>query len=164
MSTRIEDKIARAGLELTGPMQLPPGLQLPFSFCKVSGNRVLLSGHLPLNTDGSLWPVTGKVGEAVSIEDGYAAARQATLAMLGTLKRELGDLDRISNWLRVFGMVNTAPGFHQTAPVVNGCSDLLIELFGPEVGSHTRSAVGFAEIPFNCPVEIEAELEIEPLA
>ena len=81
--------------------------------------------------------------------------------MLGTLQRELGSLDRISNWLRVFGIVNTAPGFHQTAPVVNGCSDLLLELFGPQVGSHTRSAVGFAEIPFDCPVEIEAELEID---
>jgi enamine deaminase RidA (YjgF/YER057c/UK114 family) len=161
MTESIAEKIAAAGLELPAAMQLPPGLQLPFSFCKVSGRRVLLSGHLPLNTDGSLWPVTGKVGAAVSIEEAYAAARQATLAMLGTLQRELGSLDRISNWLRVFGMVNTAPGCHQTAPVINGCSDLLIELFGQDVGSHTRSAVGFAEIPFNCPVEIEAELEID---
>ena len=162
MSDRITDKLTAMGLAPPGPMQLPPGLVLPFSFCKTSGQRVLLSGHLPLNEDGSIWGVTGKVGDAVSVEEAYAASRQATLAMLGSLKRELGSLDRISNWLRVFGMVNTAPGFNQTAPVVNGCSDLLIELFGAETGSHTRSAVGFAEIPFDCPVEIEAELEIHP--
>lgn len=160
MSNTIESKLHAAGLVLPEPMQLPPGLKLPFSFCKVSGRRVLLSGHLPLNNDGSIWGVTGKVGDAVSIEEAYTAARQATLAMLGSLRRELGSLDRISNWLRVFGMVNTAPGFNQTAPVVNGCSDLLIELFGADIGAHTRSAVGFAEIPFDCPVEIEAELEI----
>ena len=160
MSDTIESKLHAAGLVLPEPMQLPPGLKLPFSFCKVSGRRVLLSGHLPLNDDGSLWGVTGKVGDAVSIEQAYTAARRATLAMLGSLRRELGSLDRISNWLRVFGMVNTAPGFNQTARVVNGCSDLLIELFGADIGSHTRSAVGFAELPFDCPVEIEAELEI----
>jgi len=160
MSDSVAEKIAAAGLVLPEPMQLPPGLKLPFSFCKLSGTRLLLSGHLPLNDDGSIWGVTGKVGDTVSIEQGYVAARQATLAMLGTIKRELGSLDRVSGWLKVFGMVNTATGFNQTAPVINGCSDLLIELFGPERGSHTRSAVGFAEIPFNCPVEIEAELEV----
>ena len=160
MTDTIDNKLAAAGLALPEPMQLPPGLVLPFSFCKTSGCRVLLSGHLPLNDDGSIWEVTGKVGDSVSIEQAYTAARQATLAMLGSLKRELASLDRISNWLRVFGMVNTAPGCNQTAPVINGCSELLIELFGPTIGSHTRSAVGFAEIPFDCPVEIEAELEI----
>ena len=163
MSGSIDQKIAAAGLVLPAPMRLPPGLQLPFRFCKVSGCRVLLSGHLPLQEDGSIWGVTGKVGDTVSVDQAYSAARQATLAMLGSLKRELGSLDRISHWLRVFGMVNTAPGFNQTAPVINGCSDLLLELFGPEAGSHTRSAVGFAEIPFDCPVEIEAELEIYPV-
>jgi len=160
MGDTLESRLLDRGLVLPEPMRVPPGLVLPFSWCKVIGKRVTLSGHLPLATDGSLWPVTGKVGADVDIEQGYMAARQATLAMLATLKRELGSLDRIENWVRVFGMVNTAEGFHQTAPVVNGCSELLIDLFGQQVGSHTRSAVGFAELPFNCPVELEAEVII----
>jgi enamine deaminase RidA (YjgF/YER057c/UK114 family) len=160
MTGKIEQKLREKGLELPAPMQVPPGLILPFSWCKVIGNRVTLSGHLPLSSDGSLWPVTGKVGKDVDIEQAYAAAQQATLGMLATLQRELGSLDRIDNWVKIFGMVNTATGFHQTAPVINGCSDLLIDLFGDRIGSHTRSAVGFAELPFNCPVEIEGELTI----
>ena len=80
--------------------------------------------------------------------------------MLGTLKRELGDLDRVAAWLRVFGMVNSAPGFDQQPRVINGFSDLILELYGPEKGGHARSAVGMAELPFGFPVEIEAEIEI----
>jgi enamine deaminase RidA (YjgF/YER057c/UK114 family) len=79
---------------------------------------------------------------------------------LGSLKRELGDLDRITAWLRVFGMVNVAAGFDQTPRVINGFSDLIVELYGPEVGAHARSAVGLAELPLHIPVEIEAEVEI----
>ena len=160
MTDTFEQRLRSKGLKLPAPMQVPAGLELPFSWCKVIGKRVTLSGHLPLANDGSLWPVMGKVGAEVDIEQGYAAARQATLAMLASLKRELGSLDRIENWVRVFGMVNTASGFHQTAPVINGCSELLIEVFGTQAGSHTRSAVGFAELPFNCPVELEGEVII----
>lgn len=161
MSDRILTRLDEMGLQLPAPMRLPPGLVLPFSWCKVLGRRVLVSGHLPLAADGSVWPVTGKVGADVSVEQANAAARQATLAMLATLHRELGSLERITNWGRVLGMVNTAPGFNQTVAVVNGCSDLLIAVFGPEIGSHVRSAVGFAELPANVPVEIEAEVEID---
>ena len=160
MTDAIEQRLHGKGYELPAPMQVPEGLVLPFSWCKVIGNRVTLSGHLPLASDGSLWPVTGKVGAEVDIEQAYAAAHQATLAMLATLKRELGSLERIENWVRIFGMVNTASGFHQTAPVINGCSDLLIDVFGDRIGSHTRSATGFAEIPFKCPVELEGEVII----
>lgn len=160
MTDRIVQLLEEKGLDLPAPMQVPAGLVLPFSWCKVTGNRVTLSGHLPLASDGSLWHVTGKVGAEVDIEQAYVAARQATLAMLATLKRELGSLERIENWVRIFGMVNTADGFHQTAPVINGCSELLIDLFGESVGSHTRSAVGFAELPFNAPVELEGEVVI----
>lgn len=161
MKETAEQRISTLGLELPAPMQVPAGLVLPFSWCKVVGRRVTISGHLPLAADGSLWPVTGKVGTDVDIDQAYVAARQATLAILASLKRELGSLDRITDWVRIFGMVNTAAGFHQTAPVVNGCSDLLLELFGTEIGSHTRSAVGFAELPFHCPVEIEGEVLID---
>lgn len=161
MTDRISTRLAELKLILPEPMRLPPGVSLPFSWCKVLGRRVVLAGHVPFGSDGSPWPVTGKVGADVSRDDAYAAARQAALCMLGTLQRELGSLDRITNWVKVFGMVNTAPGFNQTAAVINGCSDLLLEVFGPEVGSHTRSAVGFAELPFDYPVEVEAEVEID---
>ena len=80
--------------------------------------------------------------------------------MLGSLKRELGDLDRVGAWLRVFGMVNSAPGFDRQPNVINGFSDLILELYGPEAGDHARSAVGLAELPLGLPVEIEAEVEV----
>jgi len=83
------------------------------------------------------------------------------LSILASLHRELGDLDRVTAWLRVFGMVNSAPGFTAQPSVINGCSDLLLELYGPHRGAHARSAVGMAELPFNIPVEIEAEVEID---
>ena len=82
------------------------------------------------------------------------------LSILGSLQRELGSLDRISGWGRIFGMVNASPGFIQTSPIINGFSDLIIEIFGPEIGAHSRAAVGMAELPFGVPVEIEGDLEI----
>jgi enamine deaminase RidA (YjgF/YER057c/UK114 family) len=80
--------------------------------------------------------------------------------MLASLKREVGDLDQVAAWLRVFGMINVAPGFTQLPQIINGCSDLILELYGPERGAHARSAVGMAELPFHIPVEIEAEVEL----
>ena len=103
----------------------------------------------------------GKVGADLSLEEGYAAARATALAVLGSLKRELGDLDRVTAWLRLFGMVNTAPDFDRYPLVINGFSDLIIELYGPDRGDHTRSAVGLAGLPFGAPVEIEAEVLIQ---
>ena len=82
--------------------------------------------------------------------------------MLGSLKRSLGDLDRIAAWTRIFGMVNSALGFNRQPSVINGFSDLILELYGPVVGAHSRSAVGLAELPFNIPVEIEGEVELAP--
>jgi enamine deaminase RidA (YjgF/YER057c/UK114 family) len=80
--------------------------------------------------------------------------------MLGSLQRELGDLDRVAAWVRVFGMVNAAPGFRDLPAVINGCSDLILDLYGPEAGQHARSAIGVTELPWNVPVEIEAEVEL----
>ena len=89
------------------------------------------------------------------------APRLVALAHLGNLQRALGDLDRVTAWLRVFGMVNVAPGFTETPQVINGYSDLILELYGPEVGTHARSAVGLAELPLGASVEIESEVEID---
>jgi len=158
---RIEERLRQLGLALPPPIQPPPGVRLPFAFVRVVGDRAYVSGHGPQNPDGSIAGPFGKVGAEVTLEQGYQAARLAALSMLGSLARELGDLDRIAAWLRVFGMVNSAPGFASQPSVINGFSDLILDLFG-EAGAHARSAVGLAELPFNMPVELEAEVQIAP--
>lgn len=156
----VEDRLRELGLVLPAPVKAPPGVELPFAFVRVRGDRAYVAGHGPLNPDGSLAGPFGKVGADLSPEQAYQAARLTGLAILSSLKRELGQLDRVTAWLRVFGMVNSAPGFTQQPQVINGFSDLILELYGPERGQHARSAVGLAELPFNLPVEIEAEVEI----
>ena len=158
---RVEAKLEELGLVLPEAMRVPPGIRLPFAFARVHGTRVYVSGHGPQAPDGSLAPPQGKVGADVSTEQAYEAARLTCLSILGSLKRELGDLDRVTAWLRVFGMVNSAPGFTDQPSVINGCSDLILDLYGPEAGQHARSAVGMAELPFEIPVEIEAEVAID---
>lgn len=157
---RIEERLLARGLVLPPQLQPPPGVSLPFQFVRIVGSRALVSGHGPQSPDGSIAQPLGKVGREVSVEQGYQAARLTALSILASLQRALGDLDRISAWSRVFGMVNSAPGFERQPSVINGFSDLILELYGPEVGAHSRSAVGLAELPFNIPVEIEAEVEI----
>src|SRR5438045_3976043 len=156
---QIEAKLEALGLTLPEQFTPPAGTILPFSWVRVRGNRAYISGHAPLNPDGSLAQPLGRVGAEVSLEEAYQAARLIALSMLGSLKRELGDLDRVT-WLRVYGMVRSAPGFTRQPAVINGFSDLIIELYGNEAGQHARSAVGMAELPFGIPVEIEAEVEI----
>ena len=157
---KVEQRLAALGLILPQPTKAPPGVALPFQFARLVGTRAFISGHGPTNADGSLAAPLGKVGRELSVEQGYAAARLTGLSILGTLGRALGDLDRITAWGRVFGMVNSAPGFNLQPRVINGFSDLILELFGAQVGAHSRSAVGMAELPFDIPVEIEAEIEI----
>lgn len=157
---KIEAKLLSLGLTLPPPPQPPPGIVLPFKFVRILGTRVLISGHGPQNPDGSFAEPLGKLGREVSLEQGYIAARLVALSILSSLKRALGDLDRIAAWSRVLGMVNSAPGFNQQPNVINGFSDLILELYGPDVGAHSRSAVGLAELPFNIPVEIEGEVEL----
>jgi hypothetical protein len=157
---RVEAKLEELGLVLPKPIQAPQGVKLPFAFVRAEGRHVYIAGHGPQSPDGSLAPPFGKVGAEVSTEEAYEAARLTALSILGSLKRELGDLDRVSGWLRVFGMVNSAPGFTDQPSVINGFSDLILALYGPDAGRHTRSAVGMAELPFRIPVEIEAEAAI----
>lgn len=157
---RIAERLRELRLDLPPPMQLPPGMVLPFPWVRVIGNRALISGHGPTNEDGSPAEPLGKVGRDVTVEEAYVAARRTGLAMLGSLERQLGDLDRVAAWSRVLGMVNAAPGFDRLPAVINGFSDLILEVFGPERGAHARSAVGVAELPFRLPVEIEGEVEL----
>ena len=156
----IETKLQALGLVLPEPLKVQPSVRLPFAPVRIRGNRAYISGHGPQAPDGSVAPPFGKVGAEVSLEEGYQAARLTALSILGSLQRALGDLDRVTAWLRVFGMVNSAPNFTKQPAVINGCSDLILELYGPEIGQHARSAVGLAELPFSMPVEIEAEVEI----
>lgn len=156
---KIEQRLSALGLVLPGAVIPPAGVNLPFQFVRLTGNRALISGHGPQNPDGSLAGPFGKVGREVSFEQGYTAARLTALSMLGSLQRALGDLDRVGAWSRVLGMVNSAPGFNRQPGVINGFSDLILELFGPDIGAHARSAVGLAELPFDLPVEIEGEVE-----
>jgi enamine deaminase RidA (YjgF/YER057c/UK114 family) len=157
---RIEQRLAVLGLALPPPLQPPAGAILPFPWVHVVGRRAFVSGHGPLGPDGSLAKPLGKVGSDLTQEQAYTAARLTGLAILSSLQHTLGDLDRIEAWLRVFGIVNAAPGFNRFPAVINGFSDLMLEIFGPEAGAHARSAVGMAGLPFDIPVEIEAEVAI----
>jgi enamine deaminase RidA (YjgF/YER057c/UK114 family) len=159
---RIEAKLEELGLVLPEPLQVPAGLRMPFAWVRLQGHRAYISGHVAQNPDGSLAHPLGKVGTDVTPEQGYQSARLVALAHLGSLKRALGDLDRVTAWLRVFAMVNAAPGFNETPRVTNGYSDLILELFGPEAGLHARSSIGMM-LPLNAPVNCEAEVEIDGL-
>lgn len=156
---KIEKRLAEMGLVLPPAVRLPPGVVLPFQFVRVSGRRAFVAGHGPLDAQGAIAAPLGKVGRELTVEQGYHAARLTALAMLGSLQRALGDLDRVV-WGRVFGMVNSADGFDQHPAVINGFSDLVLALYGAEAGAHARSAVGMAGLPFDMPVEVEAEIEL----
>lgn len=156
----IRDRLQALGLALPPPLKVPAGITLPFAPVRLVGTRAYVSGHGPQAPDGSIAMPLGKVGADVTEAQGYEAARLTGLAILGSLERALGDLDRISAWSRVFGMVNCAPGFTRQPAVINGFSELILQVFGNEIGAHTRSAVGMYELPFNIPVEIEAEVEL----
>ena len=157
---RIDDKLKTLGLQLPPAIVPPAGVLLPFQFVRVVGRRALISGHGPQSLNGPFAEPFGKVGREVSLEQGYAAARLTGLSILGSLKRTIGDLDRIAAWGRIFGMVNSAAGFNKQPSVINGFSDLILEVFGREIGAHCRSAIGVAELPFDIPVEIEGEVEL----
>jgi enamine deaminase RidA (YjgF/YER057c/UK114 family) len=120
------------------------------------GNLLFLAGHGP--TAGT---PAGKVGKELTIEQGYQAARATGLNLLATTRATLGSLDRVKRVVKVLGMVNSAPGFAEHPKVINGFSDLMVEVFGELIGKHARSAVGMAELPNNIPVEIEMIIEVE---
>jgi enamine deaminase RidA (YjgF/YER057c/UK114 family) len=149
----IGDRLRALGLELPAPPAAPPGVRLPFEFVRVHGDLAYVSGHGPLDGDRVLY--TGRVGGDVSVEQAYDAARATGLSMLASLERELGDLDRVTAWIRALGFVCCAPGFNATPAAINGFSDLILELWG-DAGRHARSAIGAGELPFGMPVEVEA--------
>ncbi len=149
-----DKKIEELGIELITPTK-------PIAnYVKAvrTGNLLFLSGHGPSKPDGT--SITGKVGKDMSIEEGYAAARQAAISLLSTMKNELGSLNKVKRVVKVLGMVNCTPDFTDQPKVINGCSDLLVAVFGDN-GKHARSAVGMNALPSNITVEIEIIVEIE---
>jgi enamine deaminase RidA (YjgF/YER057c/UK114 family) len=155
---RIDDRLAELGLELPAAFTAPEGIEFKFELVTVSGKHAYVAGHGPV--DGSTPLMQGKVGGELTIEQGYEAARLTALSIFAGLKRELGDLDRVSRWVKALGLVNCAPGFNLTPAVINGFSDLVIQVWG-EAGRHARSAIGAAELPFDIPVEVEAIVEVD---
>ena len=143
----IDERLRELGIVL--PSVFPPAGN--YVGCVVVQNMVFVGGHGPVDGDKI---VRGKVGRDVSLDQARVAARMTGLSILATMQAELGDLDRIERIVKVFGMVNVAPGFNQTPQVIDGCSDVLVDIFG-DAGVHTRSAVGLAELPFDIAVEIE---------
>ena len=124
----------------------------------IFGNAAYVSGHGPLRVDGSL--ITGVVGRDLDLKEAKLAARQTGLAILATLREQLGSLDRVVRLIKLLGMVNSAPDFYDHPKVINGCSELFAEVFGQEAGIGARSAVGMGPLPGNIAVEIEAIFEI----
>ncbi len=137
------------------PPPRPAGVYKP---CLIDGRHVYVSGHGPVRGDGSL--ITGRVGDVLDVEAGKVAARQVGLAILATLTAHLGSLDRIKRVIKVLGMVNSTPEFTGHPAVINGCSELFGEIWGPDHGIGVRSAVGMGSLPGNIAVEIEALFEL----
>ncbi len=150
----IDERLTELGIVLP-PVFPPAGNYLG---CVIDDGLVYVSGHGPIDGDTI---IRGKVGADLTVDQGRAAARLTALSILATLRAELGDLDRIARIIKVFGMVNVAPGFTQTPAVIDGCSDLLVAVFGA-AGRHARSAVGLAELPIGIAVEIELTARLRP--
>jgi enamine deaminase RidA (YjgF/YER057c/UK114 family) len=151
---QIETKLKEMGVEL------PPSLTPVANYVPAvrTGNLVFLSGHGPLKEDGSL--IIGKVGSDLTTEQGYEAARRIAIGLLGSLKAEIGDLDKVKRVVKLLGLVNCPSDFKDQPKVINGASDFFVEVFGDK-GKHARSAVGTNALPMNIAVEIEMIVEIE---
>jgi enamine deaminase RidA (YjgF/YER057c/UK114 family) len=149
-----EQRIKELNLELP-PAPKPVAVYRPLV---IAGNMAYVSGHGPLKTDKTL--ITGRVGADLDLAAGKNAARQVGLAILATLKSELGNLDRVRRLVKVLGMVNSTPDFKDHPQVINGCSELFADVFGKENGIGARSAVGMGSLPGNIAVEIEAIFEL----
>lgn len=158
---KIEAKLEEMGLVLPAPANYKQSVEGPPVPVLVRGNMAYVSGHSGRNPDGTPSSTRGSVPSEVSPEDAHAEAKLTALTILSELKREIGDLDRISAWLNVFGFVNCDPGFARTSYVISGFSDFIIDLFGPEIGTHARSTPGAASLAGNGTVIITATLELD---
>jgi enamine deaminase RidA (YjgF/YER057c/UK114 family) len=149
-----DERFEKLGLTLP-PAPKPLGVYKPFL---ISGNYIFVSGHGTVKEDGTL--IIGRIGKDLTIEEGKAAARQVGLAILATLRQNLGSLNKINRVVKVLGMVNCVPEFERHPFIINGCSELFASVWGEDKGIGVRSAVGMGSLPDNIPVEIEAMFEL----
>jgi enamine deaminase RidA (YjgF/YER057c/UK114 family) len=156
-----EQRLADLGLSLPAPTKTPAGLHLPFVPKNERGDRVFVSGHPKTSQLGAIIGPYGQAGRDLTTQEAQSAARDIGLTVLANLKQEIGELSRVTGWSRVFGMVNSAPDYTEQHLVINGFSDLILQVFGPEIGRHARSAIGTHGLPLNFALEIECELQIE---
>lgn len=160
MTGKIETRLSDLGLMLPASPKLPPGVTISFEWVRVRGRRAFVSGHGPLALDGTPAGPFGKVPSEVPLEAAQESARLTALAVIAGLKDAIGDLDRIAGWAMVNGFVNADPGYAQTTLILNPFSNLILDVFGSEVGAHARTAVGVATVPLNLPLVVSAELEL----
>ena len=155
VNNNIEQKLSALGLELP-VLPISKGI---YKRCLEDGNKLYMSGHISVNADGS--PITGKLGKDLSEQQGQTAARQCGLAMLSSIKEHFGTFDKIKRVIKILGMVNATHDYEKHPVVINGCSELFVQLWGEDNGKGVRSAVGVGSLPGNVAVEIEAIFEIE---
>jgi enamine deaminase RidA (YjgF/YER057c/UK114 family) len=154
----IDERLRHLGITLPGVPRLPSSMVTTFSWVRIVGNRVLVSGHGSQNLDGSPAEPFGRVPDHVSLEQAQESARMAALSVMASVRAAVGDLDRIAAWVTVSGFVQTEPGYARTTAVMNGFSEVVVDVFGPVIGDHARTAIGVAALPFNLPVIVAAEL------
>jgi enamine deaminase RidA (YjgF/YER057c/UK114 family) len=147
------------GLELPKAPTMPVGVVTAFSWVRLVGGRVLVSGHGPQRLDGTPAGPFGRVPTDVSLEEAVESARLAALSVLASTRAAIGNLDRVTAWVTVTGFVQAEPGYAKTTAVINGFSELVLDVFGDEVGQHARTAIGVAALPLNLPVVVAAELQ-----
>ncbi len=156
----VDERLADLGLVLPAAPAMPPGVRISFSWVRVVGARVIVSGHGAQAPDGSPQGPFGRVPDVVSLEQAQVSARAAALSVISSVQRAIGDLDRIEAWLSVSGFVNTVPGYPQTTAVLNAFSEVVHDVFGDTVGAHARTAIGVSALPLDLPVVVAAELAV----
>lgn len=156
----VETRLRELGLVLPAAAVMPAGVATTFSWVRVVGSRVLVSGHGAQQADGSPRGPFGRVPGVVSLEQARGSARSAALSVIGGVSRAVGDLDRIEAWLTVSGFVNAEPGYARTTAVINAFSRVVLDVFEEDIGSHARTAIGVSALPLDLPVVVAAELQL----
>ena len=161
-SPLVRERLAEQGLEMPVAWQVPAsaGARIPASLVRRVGSHLYVSGHIPTGGDGMVTGPYGTVGDKVALPDAQSAAVRTVLSLIASVERAVGDVGAVQAWCKLHCMVNSAPDFTDFPAVFNPASQLVVDLFGEEIGSHARVAVGVAGLPWDLPVEIEAELEL----
>jgi enamine deaminase RidA (YjgF/YER057c/UK114 family) len=160
---RIEQRLEELGLRLPAGPRMPPGVVATFSWVRLVGDRVLVSGHGPQEMDGSPAGPFGRVPDVVNLAQAQASARLAALAVIGSVREAVGDLDRVAAWATVTGFVQAEPGYPHSTAVINAFSEVVLDVFGGVIGQHARTAIGVAALPLNLPVVAAAEIIATPI-